>query len=84
LPAIFTHSHIYSALNQQCNIGVTVNLKSVHEIAKAIEDLLLDPNELNQKSEQGLYWSQNLYNWEKEYAKLEKFYLHLNHSIRIN
>lgn len=84
LPAIFTHSHIYSALNQQCNIGVTVNLKSAHEIANAIERLLLDPNGLNQKSEQGLYWSQNQYNWEKEYAKLEKVYLKLNNSIRID
>lgn len=83
LPAIFTHSHIYTALNQQCNIGLAVNLKSAVEIAAAIEALLLDSNGLNQKAELGFHWTKNYYNWETEYFKLENLYFHLNHSTRI-
>ena len=74
LPSVFCNSHIYSGLNQKCEIGLCVDLTNPEEIAQAIKQILIS-NELQETfSNNNIFWSETEYNWETEAQKLLQLY----------
>ncbi|MBC7383201.1 MAG: glycosyltransferase [Bacteroidia bacterium] len=77
LPSVFCDSHIYSALNQKCMIGIAVDLTNPVAIAGAIEKLLGSENLLDKLTEANLFWAQTTYNWKAEETTLLLLYKNL-------
>ena len=74
LPSIFCNTSIYTALNNQWNIGLGVNLKDSQEIANALAQLLNHSDLINALSNNNLQASQRHYNWQNEATKLIELY----------
>jgi len=74
LPSIFCNSSIYKEVNTQWQIGIGVQLKNSEEIAKAIETLLTNPNELNKLAINNVRAAQMHFNWHLESTKLLGLY----------
>ncbi|WP_414524325.1 glycosyltransferase, partial [Umezakia ovalisporum] len=74
LPSVFCHSHIYHELNELGPIGVSVDLKSSHEIAEALMSILCHSHKLDEMSENCLRLSDSSINWQKELDKMLAIY----------
>ena len=74
LPSIFCNSHIYTAVNNSYKIGVAIDLQNPVEIADSIEDLLKNPEKLNEWAQNNLTASKTKFDWKLEEETIISLY----------
>jgi glycosyltransferase involved in cell wall biosynthesis len=86
LPSIFANTHIYEELNEETDIGISVDLTDAKAIESTIKILLSNGVFLNQKAQNAAHASDTKYNWKIDLDKLFYCYEGLvqTESLKIN
>lgn len=82
LPVIASDFPLYREVVDEANFGKLVNPENAQEISKAIDDLLKNPKELKNMSNNARRAFKHKYNWSYEAKKLIKVYKYLMNKNR--
>ena len=77
LPIIASHFEDWKTIVEKYNTGICVNPESPEEIATAILEISSNEHKVKQLGENGKKAVRDVFNWESEAQKLQKFYIDL-------
>jgi glycosyltransferase involved in cell wall biosynthesis len=77
LPSIFCNSGIYTAITNQHQVGIPVDLNNANQIAMTIEKLFTDSEFYENCIDACQQATNQTYNWENEALKLKNLYTQL-------
>jgi glycosyltransferase involved in cell wall biosynthesis len=74
IPSIFCNKKIYTHLNEQFTIGISVDIANPNEVKNAIAKLFTDQKYYESLEENCIHAADHFLNWENEFEKLLNLY----------